>query len=115
MLALGRLILQHIDATGEAKKDFATRAGVSPQQLSGWIRPDAELKAYPEPQTMKGLAKALGVTQRELLAVVSDDVGYAVEEEEVDAATTLLIASVRPLSDKRKQRLIQIAKDFGDD
>ena len=115
MLALGRLILSHLSASGEPKQDFAARAGISPQQLSAWIRPETEsLREYPEPKTMKGLAEALGVTRHELIAVISEDVGYLLEDIQVDPTLALLIAAAGPLSDKHKARLIQIAKDYGE-
>lgn len=116
MLALGRLILSHLSATGEPKQEFAARAGISPQQLSAWIKPETEkLREYPEPKTMKGLATALGIKRRDLMAVISEDVDFDLEEVVVDPALTLLIAAAGPLSEKHKARLIQIAKDYGED
>lgn len=115
MLAIGRLILQHINATGEGKADFAKRAGIAPQQLSTWINPDTKLHEYPKPATLRGLAAALGLSHREVLDIISTDVGMHLDDVDLDPGTTLLIASARPLSDKRKARLIQIARDLADD
>ena len=116
MLALGRLITRHLGASGELKQEFAKRAGVSPQQLSAWIKDDAEkLREFPDPKTLKGLSTALGIQRRELLEIVSEDVDYDLEETVVDPTLTLLIAATRPLSDRRKERLVQIAKDLAED
>lgn len=112
MLALGKLILRHLSATGEDKQDFAKAAGVTPQQLSTWISPKAKIKGFPSVDTLRGLERALGISRQELLAVIGEDLDYSLTEVEMDPDETLLVAAVRPLTPKQKQFLTRLAKDF---
>lgn len=108
MSALGDLIQQYLDTHPSArKKDIAAAAGVSAQTISGWL--SGTKIPNPKPESMVGLASALGVSAREVMLRVSTDRGvpvHEVGESDLPPNVRVLIATASGLRDEENIRMV---------
>lgn len=108
--ALQALIAQHCEDTGDRLSDVADRGGMSRQTLSAVVHKDRP-NGIPRPATLKRLAVGLQVD----LAVVERAAALAassgqLENADVDARLSALVAQARRLNDDHVRALTVMAR-----
>lgn len=106
---LGRLIQSYLDAHPEQnKKQFAERAGITPQSLSGYLTGKAAMKEYPARESIEGLAAAMGLRYCDVLDTITLDLGHSVVREEIDPEVAVTMSSMQQLSPERRRAIAQM-------
>lgn len=115
MSHLARLIASFIDANQPMnKKDFAAKAGITPQTLSGYLG-ETTMKEYPARLHMQGLADAMGVPYGDVLDAITLDLGHQVSRQQVRPDVAVTIASLEKLSPQRVKALGQMIAAMGEE
>lgn len=116
MSRLGDLITTYLDAhPGLAKQEFAKRAGITPQSLSGWLNGSTVMKQYPETQHMRGLAEAMGLDYVVVLDAITLDLGLPLTREQVRPDVAVTVASLNQLPPQRVKTVAQLIASMMDD
>lgn len=110
MNRLQRLIRDYLDShPGETLTSIAKRGGV-PKSTVQNIASTEQRRQTPYPDTIKGLAKGLGLSFEEVKAAAGDAAGYGASTGERDRLLVELEEYAAPLTEDRRRELIALAK-----
>lgn len=119
MNALARLILSRKNELDLTWQELADRGGFTSHSILFSLAKKKEHKSVPRPDTLKKMAKALGVPLDVVKAAAVEAAGYTLQEVSsgLDAAADVRIVALamQNMSEADRQRIRQLAESYLED